>query len=200
MVGYVKEVIQIVLKAPWGNTRNCYAAHTYMQVAGWGTRLQKPTRLYQQWQKSGCAGPARCNSRWHVCKAAPWPRGACTPVLGSRSTILVLGPQPRKCSGWYSLWSPSCVLRTQTWTQTLGCHTLQNSVGVNETSRQDGASRARRKGDWSTALDPTTVPQRFLKLKAAHNTLPPMAMSLLFRGPNRQRWAGHLTRLMTFSD
>jgi len=57
---------------------------------------------------------------------------------------------------------------------------LQNSVGVNGTSRQDGASRARRKGDWSTALDPTTVPQRFLKPEAAHNTLPPTGYIIAF--------------------
>lgn len=44
VVGYVKEGIQTVLTAPWGNTRDCYAAHTNMQVAGWGIRLQKLTR------------------------------------------------------------------------------------------------------------------------------------------------------------
>lgn len=150
VVAYLKEgiqTIQIRTESTMGQYQKllcCTHLHTVCRLGGKAAEtyeaLSAVTKVWLCW-------PCQMQQSMACLQSCSTTQRCLHSSVRIQSTILVLGSQPRKCSGWYSLWSPSCVLRIQRWTQTLGCHMLQNSVGVNGTSRQDGASRERRKGD-----------------------------------------------------
>lgn len=121
-----------------------------MQVAGWGIRLQKLTRHNKGLVVQACHATIDGMSA----KLLHDPEVPLS-VRTEDNYLSSWGPQPRKCSGWYSLLHP--VLRTQDGHRHWGVSRVLVKFSGERTDWQMGLAD-RRKGDWSTALDPTTVP------------------------------------------